>query len=294
MSYFASQVLNGLSLGSVYALTAIGFGVIYGVLRMLNFAHSEVFTSGVFIAYGVLLGLGDWGQAYPVAAILIAIAAAASGCALLSMTMERVAYRPLRGAPPIAVLLSAIGVSIFLQNVGIHAFGAQTRGFPGLTVGIDPRWIAVAALAACFGVLLWTVYASPFGVKLRAVAENPTVAKLMGVRPDYVILGAFALSGAYAGVAGVIWGVVYGTVHPQMGFYLGLKCFIIAVLGGVGSVVGTLLMGLALGLVETLVAAYLPDGHAAIREPIVLSVLLLALVLRPGGISGLIDPRERV
>jgi branched-chain amino acid transport system permease protein len=284
MSYLLHQILNGLSLGSVYALIALGFAMVYGVLKLLNFAHSEVFTTATFIAYFATTCITDKFGDCPWLALGVALIAACAGAGVLAVLIERVAYRPLRGEPKVSVLLSAIGISILLQNTGIQVLGARTRGFPPVAVFVAPQYFAVILLVASFLFLWWLVHRTMIGIKMRAVAENVEVVELMGVNPNTVVTLAFFFGGAFAGLAGVTWGVVYGTVHPQMGFALGLKSFIIAVLGGIGSLTGTFVVGLALGLVEALVAAYVPSEWSGFRDGIILCVLLATLAKSPAGL----------
>jgi len=288
VSYFAAQVLNGLCLGSIYSLIALGFALVYSILRFLNFAHSEVFTSGAFAGYFTLLALGPHFGPWTRFAVATVVAALAAGS--LAVLIERVAYRPLRHMPPVTVLLTAIGVSITLQNIGRIAFSPQTRGYPTLDLPLAPRQVGLAVLAGSFVLLWWLIYRLPAGIRIRAVAENLETARLMGIEPGRVIVLVFFLGGTFAGVAGVVWGLVYGTVQPEMGFLPGLKAFIIAVVGSVGDLRGTLVVGMALGIIEALAAGFLPSSLSALREVIVLSLLLLALMARPNGLFGSSTP----
>jgi len=292
MAYFVEQLGNGLSLGCIYALIALGFAMVYGVLKFLNFAHSEVFTAGTFIAYFTLRALiprmGEW----PLLVLCLTLAAAGAGAGVIALLLERVAYRPLRGGSPMTALLSAIGVSILLQNVGIHLFSAHTRGFPALNLPIGPRTFAVMMLAVSLVVLHTIVYRTDIGIRMRAVAEKAETAILMGIAPNRVIATVFFLGGMFAGVAGVVWGTVYGTVHPQMGFHPGLKAFVIAVVGSIGHVMGTFIIGIALGVIEALFNAYLPASVSGYRDTLVFGTLLVTLALRPQGIFGKPGPSK--
>lgn len=292
MDYLFDQLANGLSLGCVYALIALGFAMVYGVLKLLNFAHSEIFTTGIFVAYFSEIWLLRRlpGQSLTVFALSMAAAGLAAGFA--AVVMERLAYRPLRRQPKLMALLTAIGVSILLQNLGIHAFGAQTRGFPALALPWPPKLVAAAVLVVSFAVLYLLVHHSRIGIRMRAVSEDPETAMLMGIDPSQVVVLTFFLGGLFAGIAGTVWGLVYGTVHPQMGFYPGLKAFIIAVVGSVGSLTGTFLIGIALGVAEALAAAYLPSSLSAFKDPLTFVLLLTALVWRPAGLFGSAEPTK--
>lgn len=286
MAYLANQLLNGLSLGCVYALVALGFAMVYGVLRFLNFAHSEIFTAGTFIAFFTLRGLSPALAGSPLLMVGAAMLAAGLGAGSLAVLVERMAYRPLRDSPGTAVLLAAIGVSILLQNLGIHAFSAHTRGFPAVALPIPPKQAALAILTLSFALLYVLVHRTSIGIAMRAVAEDADVARLMGIDPGRIVSMVFFLGGFFAGIAGVVWGLVYGTVQPQMGFYPGLKAFIIAVVGSIGNLTGTLVAGVCLGLTESLLTAYLPAGLSAYRDPFLFAVLIAALVWKPAGFFG--------
>lgn len=285
MGYLWSLLLNGLSAGCIYALIALGFAIVYGVLRLLNFAHSEVFATGTFIAYFVMVALAGI-QIAPIALVGLAILAASLGAGVLSVVIERVAYRPLRGVSPVMALLSAIGVSILLQAVGRELLGAQTRGFPVVDLPIGPKWFAVATLLTVFVAIMIFIHRSTLGLQIRAVSERPQTAVLMGIDTNRAIVSAFFISGLLAGVGGVVWGIVYGTVSPQMGFVPALKSFMIAALGSIGRLDGTFTMGVALGVFESLVSGYLPPEYSELREPIIFLLLIVLLVGRPAGLLG--------
>lgn len=284
MSYLAEQIQNGLSLGTIYALIALGFAMVYSILRFLNFAHSEVFTAGAYIGCFTLGWVLPQGGA--LVSVATAMVAAALGAGLLAVVIERLAYRPLRGRPRIAALLTAIGVSLLLQTLGINLFSAQTRGYPAVDLPVTPRQFAVMVLAVSYLALWAFIYRTAAGVRIRAVAESPQVAELMGVDPNTTIVLTFFVGGLFAGVAGVTWGLVYGTVAPQMGFCPGLKAFVITVIGGVGSLHGTFLAAIGLGLVEALIASYLPPELSAYRDAVAFVLLLFVLVGKPSGLLG--------
>ena len=284
MSYLTDQFGNGLSAGSVYALVALGFSMVYGVLRLINFAHSEVFTTGVFASYFVstLMARAFPSRAFLVVSCSIAVASLTAG--VLAVLIQWVTYEPIRNEPRTRPLISAIGTSFLLQNIGIHVFTAHTRGFPVLMASRTAKQVTIGALVLSYALTLWLLRRTIWGMRARGIAEDRSVAELMGIWPAPVCTGIFFFGGAVAGLGGMMWGLMYGTVQPQMGFYPGLKAFIIAVLGSVGNVTGTVVMGLALGVIEALLAGYLPSGVSGYRDPIVFVLLLAGLVARPSGL----------
>lgn len=284
MSYFLDQLLSGMALGAVYALIALGFSMVYGVLKLLNFAHSEVFTAGTFIAYFFVAATGT--TLGPWLALLCTLVVAALGAGIIAAALELVAYRPIRSEPKVSVLLTAIGISILLQQVGIRVLGAGSRGFPSLDLGIQPQFLAIGALLCSSVFLCWYVYFSRMGMATRAVAEASDVAMLMGINPNRVVSLTFFIGGAFAGVGGVVWGIVFGTVHPQMGFALGLKAFIIAVVSGIGNLPGTLVVGVGLGIMEAVIKGYIPSHVSGFTEVAIYGILILCLVVRPSGLFG--------
>lgn len=286
MSYFLDQLLNGASLGTIYALVAMGFAMVYGVLKLLNFAHSEIFAASTFVAYFSLNWFLEAIPGHDLSAVLLSLLVAASAGGMLAVLIERIAYRPLRDQQRLMVLLTAIGVSSLLQNIGIQVFSGHTRGFPAVALPVSPKMFALFVLLGSYTFLILVVYRTDFGIRMRAVSEKSHVLELMGISPEPYIVGAFLLGGFFAGFAGVVWGVVYGTVSPTMGFYPGLKAFIIAVIGGIGSLSGTLLVGLSLGIIEAMVAGYLPSEYSGLRDSVVFLMLLGILSLRPHGLFG--------
>lgn len=292
MEYLFSQILNGLSLGCIYALVALGFAMVYGVLRLLNFAHSEVFTTGAFMGYFVLGWAKSVFPAYPYLCLGLAIVAAALGAGGLALTIERVAYRPIRNLPRVAALLTAIGMSIFIQNVGIKLFGAHSRGYPTLDLGVSPRVLTLTVLCLSYGALHFLVYRTRLGIQMRAVSEDPPTAELMGIDSNRVISAAFIVGGVFAGIAGVLWGLQYSAINPQMGFYPGLKAFIIAVVGSIGNLRGAFVMGVCLGLLEVLGSAYLPSELSPHRDSLIFGMLVLLLIVKPTGLLGATEPEK--
>ena len=292
MNYFFNQLLNGLSGGTIYALIALGFVMVYGVLGFLNFAHSEIFTIGVFTAYFT----SHWAlKIWPNSGEVILLFSAASSivvCSFSAILLERMAYRPLYGKPKIYVLLTAIGISIFLQKIGVRFFGAQKRAFPVFPLAITPEVFATIVLIVSFMGLWVFINHTILGIKMRAVAESPETARLMGCNPNKIAVLVFILGGAFAGIAGVVWGCVYGTVHPEMGFSIGLKAFIIAVIGGRNHLIGVFLFGICLGVIEALISAYIPSTHSQWQSVIVLLLLMAMLMVRPQGLFSCSVPRK--
>ena len=291
---FLQQVLNGLTIGSVYALIALGYTMVYGIVQLINFAHGVVFITGGYVGLSLLLALGaSGGRPAGVGGLFLALAVAGAACALLGLAVERVAYRPLRQAPKLSVLITAIGVSFFLQNALMLGYGAQDRYVPPL-LSADP--LALGALSVTpvqlliFGVsvalmagLQWVVYGTRFGRSMRAVSQDPLAARLMGISVDRVIASTFALGSALAGVGGVLFGSCYSTINFHDGYLTGLKAFTAAVLGGIGNIPGAMVGGLVLGLLEGLGAGYL---SAQWKNVISFGVLVLVLLLRPRGLLG--------
>jgi branched-chain amino acid transport system permease protein len=286
---FLQQLLNGVSLGAIYALIAIGYTMVYGVLRFINFAHSDVFMVGAFIGYylGSLLPAGTvWGGA-------LALVGAMAGCALLGMTIERLAYRPLRGAPTLNVLITAIGVSLFLESGGQVFMGATPRRFPAifpernlafgkLTLSTDELLVIAVAAALVIG-LQAMIHRSRLGAAMRAVALNPKAALLMGIDTDRIISLTFGMGSALAAAGGVLYAVNYPSIDPRMGLMPGLKAFVAAIIGGIGSVPGAAIGGLILGIVETFVGG---SAWSTDKDAIAFAALILILLFRPAGILG--------
>ncbi|HSH12483.1 MAG TPA: branched-chain amino acid ABC transporter permease [Desulfurivibrionaceae bacterium] len=300
MDIFLQQILNGLVQGSVYALVALGYTMVYGILGLINFAHGEVVMIGAMSALAVGKGLLTLGLP-PVLAMPLGLLAAVAICMGLGYTIERIAYRPLRHAPRLAPLITAIGVSIVLQNLAMMFWGREYHAFPplipsgshqlgGAVINDLQILIVVAALLIMVGLLL-LVHRTKLGRAMRAVAENPAVASLMGVNVNVVISLTFMLGSALAAVAGVMVGANYGIVHYYMGFILGLKAFTAAVLGGIGNLRGAMLGGLLLGLIESLGAGYIGDLTGGFlgshyQDVFAFFVLIGVLVFRPSGLLG--------
>jgi branched-chain amino acid transport system permease protein len=296
------QLINGITLGSIYALVALGYTMVYGIIGLINFAHGELVMIGALTALSVIKAVMAAGLGLPPAAIMMAgLLVAMPLCMLLAYLMERVAYRPLRGAPRLAPLITAIGVSIVLQNVAMLFWGRSYFSFPGVAsvttynVGgaavTDQQILIVLLAAALMAGLLLIVHRTRLGLAMRATAENPAVAGLMGVDANRVIVAAFLLGAALAAIAGLMVSAYYGIAHYYMGFMLGLKAFTAAVLGGIGNIAGAMLGGLLLGLIESLGAGYIGDLTGNLlgsnyQDVFAFFVLIIVLTIRPSGLLG--------
>jgi len=300
MEIFFQQIINGLVQGSVYALVALGYTMVYGILGLINFAHGEVVMIGAMLALSSLTVLLGWGVP-PLPAFLFSMVIAMAGCMALGYSIERVAYRPLRHAPRLAPLITAIGVSIVLQNLAMMTWGREYHAFPQLITNethnlggaiISDIQIAIFAIALAIMVgLLLLVHRTRLGRAMRAVAENQYAAQLMGVDINRVISITFMLGSALAAVAGLMVSANYGLAHYYMGFILGLKAFTAAVLGGIGNLRGAMLGGLLLGLIESLGAGYIGDLTGGFmgsnyQDVFAFFVLIAVLVFRPSGLLG--------
>jgi len=300
MDIFLQQLVNGLVLGSIYALVALGYTMVYGILGLINFAHGDIVMIGALTALTVAQALAAMGLPAPLVLLLSALAAVLV-CVALGVSIERVAYRPLRRAPRLAPLITAIGVSILLQYSAALVWGKQYFSMPEL---VKPSEIALGGVhltdlqvfifilaCAVMAGLLWFIKASRMGRAMRATEQNPEVAGLMGVDVNRVIAFTFLLGSAIGAVAGVMVVLYYGIGHYFMGFMLGLKAFTAAVLGGIGNVAGAMLGGLLLGIIESLAAGYIGDLTGGVlgsnyRDIFAFLVLILVLVFRPSGIMG--------
>ncbi len=290
MTVFLQQLINGLSVGAVYALIALGYTMVYGILRFINFAHSDVFMVGAFC--GFYFSKMDAGHS--LAGGLLVMALAMLACALLGIIIERLAYRPLRGSSNLAVLITAIGVSLLLENTGQLVFGANPKAFPplfpernftshsGLTVSSDQLLVFVVT-ALLLVALQWIVLHTKMGTAMRAVAFNHQAAALMGINVDRVISFTFGLGSALAAAGGILYSLNYPSIDPYMGILPGLKAFVAAVLGGIGNIPGAALGGVLLGLTETFVKG---SALSTYSDGIAFAVLILILLFRPAGLLG--------
>lgn len=289
MTEFLQQLLNGISLGAIYALIALGYTMVYGVLRFINFAHSDVFMVGAFVGYY----LGNHLPQDTIGGGMLVLGGSMLACALLGMTIERLAYRPLRSAPTLNVLITAIGVSLFLEYSGQKYFGAAPRTFPQIfparQIHVGELTISsnqVVVIAVAFGLLFllrMIVMKTKIGMAMRAVSLNPRAAQLVGINNNVVIGYTFGLGSALAGAGGVLYAVNYPSIDPLMGVMPGLKAFVAAVLGGIGNIPGAALGGLLLGTVETFVSG---SQYSTYKDAIAFSILILILLFRPAGLLG--------
>jgi branched-chain amino acid transport system permease protein len=302
MDIFTQQLINGLVLGSIYALVALGYTMVYGILELINFAHGEVTMIGAMVALtviGVVMGAAPDlpGLMMVAAGLLVAIPA----CMALAFGIEKVAYRPLRRAPRLAPLITAIGVSIILQNLAMLVWGRQYISFPPILphnqhefLGAhitDLQIFIVLISLLTMAILVLLVEKTRLGRAMRATAQSKEVAELMGVNVDRVISATFVIGAAIAAVAGVMVSAYYGLAHYYMGFMLGLKAFSAAVLGGIGNIAGAMLGGLLLGVIEALGAGYIGDLTGGFlgshyQDVFAFFVLILVLVFRPSGLLG--------
>ncbi|MCX5735471.1 MAG: branched-chain amino acid ABC transporter permease [candidate division NC10 bacterium] len=307
---FPQVVLDGLVLGFMYALIALGYTMVYGVLEFINFAHSEIFVVGAFVGVEILLGLkasGALGNLSPFLVLILLLLAGMLASGLLAAAVERVAYRPLRSAPRLIPLISAIGVSFFLQDA-VRLFESLWRNafnlvYPTmdqlnlrfqLTETIDISVRSLVVIGAALGMLLLLhllVNRTKIGKAMRAVAEDQATASLMGINVNRIISLTFLIGGAMGGAAGVLFGVQYSLINPYSGFIPGLKAFTAAVLGGIGNITGAMMGGLVLGLLEAFAASYLSlltNGAfgAEYKDIFAFSILILILIFRPKGLMG--------
>lgn len=287
--YIIGQIANGLILGSMYALIAIGFSMIYGIVRLINFAHGDIFTIGAFTT---LASVAVLNLPFPAAILAVVITGAAFG-----MLIERAAFRPMRGAPQVTGFIASLAVSIIIENLAVMTLTAQPRNvrvpevlnrlveIGSLSVRIID--LAIVALAVVLmAVLTAFVRFTRVGVAMRATAENYDVARLMGINIDRMILLAFAIGSGLAAAAGLMWGTKYGQISPYMGLLPGLKAFVAAVIGGVGSIAGAVVGGYVLGLSEVLFVALLPPDYSGYRNAFVFGALIVVLLVMPNGLLG--------
>ena len=284
---FISYLLNGISLGSVYAIIALGYTMVYGIAKMLNFAHGDVIMIGSYVAY---MAINNMGLPIPVSILLSVIV-----CTLLGMMMEKIAYKPLRQASKLAVLITAIGASYFLQNIALLIFGANTKSFSSV-VNMEPIQLAggqliisgetIATVVACIVImacLMTFMKYSKAGPAMLAVSEDSGAAQLMGINVNATISLTFAIGSALAAVAGVLLCSAYPALTPYTGAMPGIKAFVAAVFGGIGSIPGAFIGGILLGVIEILSRAYI---SSQLSDAIVFSVLIIVLVVKPTGLLG--------
>ncbi len=300
MDIFVQQLINGLTLGSVYAVVALGYTMVYGIIQLINFAHGEVVMIGAMVALSVITALAGSGLP-PMMVLVIAVMIAIPSCMLIAFAVEKIAYKPLRNAPRLSPLITAIGLSIILQTLAMWYWGRNYFPFPnliemssfqimGATISNVQIVIIFLSIAMMMG-LLFLIHKTKLGVAMRATAQNQNVAGLMGIDANFVIAMAFVIGAGLGAVAGVMVGSYYGVIHYQMGFMLGLKAFTAAVLGGIGNIAGAMLGGLLLGIIQALGAGYIDVLTFGVfgsehEEVIVFVVLILVLLVRPSGLLG--------
>ncbi len=302
MEVLLQQILNGLVLGSMYALVALGYTMVYGIIGLINFAHGDVLMVGALTSWTIITSMqeaspGMAGWQILIIATLIAMVV----CAVLNFTIEKLAYRPLRNSPRLAPLITAIGVSILLQTLAMIIWKPNPKSYPS-TLSREPieffgavlsitQITILATTVIVLALLMWLVNRTNLGRAMRATAENPRVAALMGIKPDVVISATFIIGAMLAAIAGIMWASNYGTVQHAMGFMPGLKAFVAAVMGGIGNLAGAVLGGVALGLIESLGAGYLgklTGGFLGSQYTDIFAFIVLAfvLILRPSGLLG--------
>jgi branched-chain amino acid transport system permease protein len=300
VSELVQQIINGLSLGSIYALIALGYTMVYGILKLINFAHGEVFMIGSYAGYyaATVFGIERYqasGATFPLYMAVVVLVVAMAAAALLGVSIEFLAYRPVRSAPRLTPLITAIGVSLFLQNAAMLVFSPNPRAYPaiihevrfeagGVIITNIKLTIFIVALLLMFGLHVlvqktWT------GRAMRALSVNLDAAKLMGIDTNRTIQATFAIGSALAAAGGILFGLDQITINPLMGVLTGLKAFVAAVLGGIGNIPGAVLGGLLIGLAEQLTAGYLSPDY---RDAITFLILIFVLILKPEGLLGVV------
>lgn len=285
---FLQQMTNALSLGSLYALIAVGYTMVYGILRLINFAHGDVFMLGAYFAFYAVTSLAlPWGVAFIVAIGLTG---------LFGMGLERIAYRPLRDSPKISIMISAIGASFLIENLGIVIFGGRPKSFPSIPLfDTVVKFGSVSMLSVSLFIpvvtglilvmLLWIVNKTKTGLAMRAVSTDLDAARLMAIDVNKTISFTFAIGSVLAGIGGIMWTMKYPQLNPLMGFMPGLKCFIAAVIGGIGNISGAVLGGFILGFIEIMIVAFLPE-LTGYRDAFAFVFLIIILLVKPAGLLG--------
>ncbi|MBK8381755.1 MAG: branched-chain amino acid ABC transporter permease [Ignavibacteria bacterium] len=291
MSEFIQQLINGLSLGSIYALIALGYTMVYGILKFINFAHGEIFMLGAYSGFYLANSMGVKSPSIPMALLIMLLAMIITAC--IGVIIEKLAYKPLRNSSKLTVLITAIGVSLFLQYTGQLLFGADPKSFPtiienvsfnvyGATIGSNQIVVLVSSTLLMIALRV-IVMKTKMGIAIRAVSNNLTAASLMGININNVISFTFIIGSALAGAAGILYSINYPSIDPLMGMLPGLKAFIAAVLGGIGNFPGASVGGLIIGLVETFTVGYLSPTY---RDAIAFAILIIILLVKPTGLFG--------
>ena len=292
MSQFLQQVINGLSLGSIYALIALGYTMVYGIIKLINFAHGDIYMLGAYVAFITTTYFGFSFFPAMIASMVV--------CGILGVLIERIAYKPLRHATRISALITAIGVSYVLEYTTQYVMGSEVKTYPTLlsnssfslgpvTISMQQVYIFTITIVLMIALQL-IIKKTKMGRAMRAVSVDEDAAKLMGINVDTTISFTFLLGSSLAGVAGILVGIYYNSIDPLMGMVPGLKAFIAAVFGGIGSVPGAMIGGLFIGIAETMVVAY---GSSLYRDAIVYLILILILIIKPDGLLGK-NQREKV
>ena len=289
-SLFLQQLVNGITLGGVYALIAVGYTMVYGVIQLINFAHGEIYMLGAFLAYTLVAVVGM--PFFPAFILTLLI------CAVLGVVLDFVAYRPLRKAPRLAALITAIGMSIFLQNMAMLIWGSQIKSYPrdllpaffsesAITFGdVSLSWLQlfILSITLLFMIILHlTIHKTRIGMAMRAISQDKTASALMGIGVNRVISFTFAIGSAMGGMAGILVGLYYNAIFPTMGYVAGIKAFAAAVLGGIGSVPGAMLGGGVLGIAEVMGAGYISSEY---RDGISYAVMIAVILFKPSGLIG--------
>lgn len=297
---FLQNIINGLAQGSVYALVALGYTMVYGVLQFINFAHSDIFMLGAFAGFYLAKWLSP-AISNPALLLVSVILGSMAFCVAVGLTIERIAYRPLRSAPRLNVLITAIGVSLFLENLGQIVFGADPQVFPSLIptrsllegdgLVLNNIQLTVIIVSVLLMLLLhWIVRHTKLGIAMRAVSFDIEVANLMGIPTDTIIIFTFTIGSSLAGAAAILYGLSYPKIEPLLGVMIGLKAFVAAVFGGIGNIMGAAVGGIVLGLAEAFTVYYV---SSTFRDAIAFGILILILLFRPAGLFGTFR-REKV
>lgn len=288
LTVFLQNLANGISLGSLYALIAIGYTMVYGILRLINFAHGDLLMVAAYAAfYGILMFTLPWWLSFILAIVVTA---------LIGAVIERAAYRPLRNSPRISLLISAIGVSFFLENLGLVVFGGRPVGFPRPRLfsqvyqihGVEIQSVTIyipIITAISLAALVYLVYKTKTGMAMRACAQDFETVRLMAIDVDRIVSITFIVGSALAAVGGIMWSLKFPQINPLMGIFPGLKCFIAAVLGGIGNIPGAVLGGFLLGIIEIMIVAFFP-ALSGYRDAFAFVILILILLFKPTGIMG--------
>jgi branched-chain amino acid transport system permease protein len=296
MTEFIQQVINGLSLGSIYALIALGYTMIYGILRFINFAHGDVFMVGAYSGYylAIVFGFSSASGAMSIVLAFVILICSMIICSVLGFTIEKLAYKPLRNSPKLTILITAIGVSLFLEYTGQLVFGADPKSFPtlventpvlnlgGAVIYSNPLVVLITAIVLML-ILRLIVMKTKMGTAMRAVSYNMTAASLMGINLNRIISFTFIIGSSLAAAAGILFGLNYPKIDPLIGILYGLKAFVAAVLGGIGNIAGAAFGGMIIGVVETFVSGYISSTY---RDAIAFAILILILLFKPTGLMG--------